>query len=69
MQSMNYSSAGVLDALAFLPIGEGAADSESESKLHPSKSDVVVSTVNGLLEALDGPADTIAIANDVVRPH
>lgn len=42
----------------------GAAYSESEGKLYPSEADAEVSTAGGLLEALDGPADTIAIAND-----
>ncbi|WP_336343383.1 hypothetical protein [Halalkalicoccus ordinarius] len=63
---MSYSSSGILDALEFSPIGGGPAYSESAGKLHPSEADVEVSTADGLLEALDGSSDVIAIANDAV---
>lgn len=60
---MSYSTEEILEALETSPISGGTAYSESAGKLHPSEADVEVSTVDGLLDALDGPEEIIAIAN------
>jgi hypothetical protein len=61
---MSYSNEEILEALESSPIAGGMEYSESDGKLDPSEADIEVSTVDDLLDALDGPDDVIAIAND-----
>ncbi|MFC7007372.1 hypothetical protein [Halalkalicoccus salilacus] len=63
---MSYSASAVVESLETAAIGGGEVYSESEGKLHPSDADVEVSTVDGLLSALDSSNEIIAIANDAV---
>jgi hypothetical protein len=61
---MSYSNEEILEALESSSIAGGTEYSEFDGKLDPSEADIEVSTVDGLLDALDGPDDVIAIAND-----
>lgn len=60
---MSYSADEVSGALDSSSIGGGE---EYNGKLDPSNADIEVSTVDGLLNALNGSSDVIAIANDAV---
>ena len=63
---MSYSNEEILQALESSPVGGGSAYDESAGKLHPSDADTEVSTVDGLIDALDSSDETIAIANGAV---
>ncbi|WP_336343357.1 hypothetical protein [Halalkalicoccus ordinarius] len=60
---MSYADVDVLGAVESSSIAGGA---QYDGKLHPSDADTEVSTADGLLSALDGSSDVIAIANDAV---
>ncbi|WP_336344820.1 hypothetical protein [Halalkalicoccus ordinarius] len=60
---MSYSPENVSEAVESSPIGGGNGYGGG---LHPSDADTEVSTADGLLSALDGSSDVIAIANDAV---
>lgn len=60
------SNETILEALDSSPIGGGSEYSESAGKLHPSEADIEVSTAEGLVDALNGSSEIIAIANNAV---
>lgn len=60
---MGYAEDEVLEAIESSPIGGGTDYSETDGKLHPSDADVEISTVGGLVDALDSSSEIIAIAN------
>ena len=63
---MSYNNKGIHEAVENSFIAGGGEYTESEGKLHPSDSDIEVSTTEELIDALDSSNEVIAIANDAV---